>query len=183
MSFNENITLQELERTIQQKARALVNSILDAEELFKDLSQAGIYSQNVFARTLYSLPDTGKRVLSVDATNKQITCLAGANFFASFLVGRQINISGFVNAGNNSVDSDLITAKTNDSITLGNSTTLVNETDVDGARIKTNSFQDEKDIVNAAQATLTAMNEIFNFANNGASPVQGDRLALLRDFT
>jgi hypothetical protein len=183
MSFNENIDVDELESILQQHSRNLVNAILAAEESYQDLQQANIASTNVFTRTIYDLPDTGERVLSVNSSTKRIECQAGAGFFTGFQIGRNVTNTGFSNGANNSPDDTLITDAGSDFIELDNSTNLVTEADTVDARVKSDGFSDETDIVTAGENTSDAWHEIYNFVNNVASPVQGDRLALLRDFT
>lgn len=180
MTYKTRLTIADVERALQIPARTLLREITAAEEVYQDLLNAQD-SQTVLAwtRDLFAKPDTGNVTLSVNATTKVISCRTGANYFAGFEVGRDVQITNFTNAGNNQTTE--ITAQTNDSITIGDATGLVDETDDPNARCQQNPTQDEQDIVTAAVNAAAALHELYGAMTNVATTT-ADRAAKLRDF-
>lgn len=117
-----------------------------------------------WSRTLYGVGDTGSVTLTVDSAAKTISCLTGANLFANFRVGRDVQLTSFVNAGNNQTTE--ITAVAADSITIGSATGLVNETD-NSARAQENTTSEEQAIVTAVTAIRDRFSEGGDFLDNG----------------
>lgn len=181
MTYKTRYTFEEVERILQAPCRTLLREMGTGEEVYQDLLNAQD-SQTVLAwsRDLYNLPDTGNVSLSVVASTKTISCATGANFFQSFAIGRDVQVTNFTNAGNN-VTSE-VTARTNDSITLGNETGMVDETNDPNARVQQNPTQEQQDTVTAVVNTALSLHELYGALTNVATTT-ADRAAKLRDFT
>jgi hypothetical protein len=181
MTYKTRYTFEEVERILQIPCRTLLREMGSGEEVYQDLLNAQ-NSQTVLAwsRDLYGLPDTGNVTLSVNATTKVISCRTGANYFAGFQIGRDVQITNFTNAGNNQTTE--ITAQSNDSITVGDATGLVDETDDPNARVQQNPTQEQQDSVTAVVNTALSLHELYGALTNVATTT-ADRAAKLRDFT
>lgn len=106
-----------------------------------------------WGRILYGLADTGNATLTVDATLKRISCIAGAGLFANYTPGRDAQLTNFTNAGNNQTTE--ITAYINaDTVEIASATGLVDETDTN-ARVQENPTQPELDYVNKVNQFIT----------------------------
>lgn len=180
MSYSANISFEDAAREATIVCRTLIREIIAAEERYKYFLDA----QNgetvlSWSRSLYGLVDTGLSTLTVDATAKTISALPGSNAFLGITVGRNVQLNSFTNAGNNQTTE--ITAATPDTITIAGATGLVDETDT-SARVQENTIQSEQDSVQALIDAMFAVHEIYQFADNVATPTQGDRFSLLRDF-
>lgn len=181
MTYKTRYTFADVERILQSPCRTIIRELGSGEEAYQDLLNAQ-NSQTVLAwsRDLYDLPDTENVTLSVVASTKTISCRTGANYFAGFQIGRDVQVTNFTNAGNN-VTSE-VTAQTNDSITLGNETGMVDETDDVNARVQQNPTQAQQDTVTGVVNSALALHELYGAMTNVATTT-ADRAAKLRDFT
>jgi|GEM_PF-4454343 len=180
MAYKEDLTIANV--TARLKARSL--AILDAIDAGYDESLKLTDAQDgatvlAWSRILYQTGDTGNTTLTVDSAAKTISCLAGAGLFANFRVGRNIQTTNFTNAGNNV--TELITAKaSDDQITLGDATGLVNETDTN-ARGQENTTADEQVVVTAVTTVRDRFDQLKDAIDNVAVAT-ADRRADLQDW-
>jgi len=133
---------------------------------------------SVWSQTLYGTAQTGTATLTIDSVAKTISCLAGANLFSSFRVGRDVQLKSFSDAANNQTTE--ITAVTDDMITVVSST-LVDETDT-AAKAREAATTDEKAIVDALILNTDRLTEIQAALDNGVV-VTADRRGDLTDFS
>ena len=98
-----------------------------------------------WSRTLYGTVDTGNVTLTVDSAAKTVKCVAGANLFANARPGRDVQLTNFTNAGNNQT-TEITAVPDADTVTIGDATGLVNETD-GNARAQENTTAEEQAIV------------------------------------
>lgn len=180
MAYKEDLRISVVAAGLKERIEAILNAIDEGAKYADELTDA----QNgatvlAWSRILYGLADTSNATLTVDATAKTISCLAGANLFSGFTVGRDVQITNFTNAGNNqTVEVKTVTA---DVITLVDSSTgWVNETDTN-ARVQENPSQGEQDVVTAVTNTRSDLSELQDALDNVAVTT-ADRRSVLQDW-
>jgi len=189
MAYELDDTWEVVSREVSLISKQLVELLLKAEEKYQDITAAYVSSGNTdiaYARRLYQQPRTEKTRLKVDATAKTITHvdatgvkLTGSSLFASHQVGKDQNITNFTNAGNN-IANTLLTAKIdNETIEIGEASTLVNETGTGDERVQQQADTNQVDAVGELMATIEDLHEMYGALTNQAT-VTADRLAQLR---
>lgn len=170
--------------TVKSMLKEHINDVLLAIDSGAKLAQSLTDAQNgtttlAWSRVLYGTADTDNSTLTVNATAKTVSCLAGAGLFSAFRVGRNVQLTNFTNAGNNQTVE--IKAVTADTITLvDTSTGWVNETDTN-ARAQENTTIAEQDVVTAIIATRDDLTELKNALDNVAVATS-DRRSVLADW-
>lgn len=180
MSYKADLSISVVESRLKIHSNALLEAIDAAYSEYLKLTDAqdGV-SNLLWARLLFDLADTDFATLTVDATAKTISCLAGANLFANFRVGRDVQLSGFTQGGNNQTEE--VKTVTDDMITLVDTASgLVNETDTN-ARVQEASTTVENDRVTAVVATKDRFKELKDAIDNVAVST-ADRRDELSDF-
>jgi len=179
MAYRGTLTRADVNRILTQRSKVLMREIKAGLEDYKTLLDAQ-NSQSVadWTRDLEGLADTKSASLTIVAATGVISCISGANLFAGFRIGRDVQTSSFTNAGNNILETEIL-AQTPDSITIA-TTGLVDETDTN-ARCQEVPIQAEKDETNAAIATALAFKK-FDDLGTGATVTAEDLYALLRDY-
>ena len=180
MSYKEDLTIATVTARLKTVSLDLLNAIDQGYDESMKLTDAQDGATVLaWSRILYQLADTGNTTLTVDATAKTVSCLAGAGLFANHRVGRNIQFTNFTNGGNNV--TTLITAKaSDDQITIGNEGGLVNETDTN-ARGQENPTQSEQDVVTAVTAVRDRFDQLKDAIDNVAVAT-ADRRADLQDW-
>lgn len=180
MAYKGELRIATVEARLKEKITAAIDALDAAAKLATELTDA----QNgatvlAWSRILYGLADTANATLTVDVATKTVSCLAGANLFSGFRVGRDVQLTNFTNAGNNqTVEIKTVTA---DSITLvDTSTGWVNETDTN-ARGQENPTADEQAKVTAITNARTYLSDGADFLDN-AAVATADRRATLMDW-
>lgn len=174
MPHNEDLTWADVVRKIEAPCRILLREIPAAEEVRLDLIAAQNGATDLaWGRTLFECFDTKNVTLTINETANTVACQAGANLFANARVGRDVQLTGWVDADNNQTTE--ITAKIDsDTIEIANHTgTLVNATE--DARAQENPMQFELDKIDDLQATMVGIGNIDTTFNTNAE--------LLRDFS
>lgn len=180
MPHNDEITWADAVKKIEAPCRILLRELPAAEEVRLDLIAAQDSATDLaWGRILFETGDTRTSTLTVTASTKVINCLTGANLFSGFRVGRNVQLSAFTNAGNNQTTE--ITAVDSDSITVGDATGLVDETDT-AARAQENPDSIELDKIDDLQATMVGIEDL-NKALNNTTITASDIIGLLRDFS
>lgn len=180
MPANTDLTFTDEVRKLEAPCKILLRELAAADAVYLDITddQDGI-TDLAWGRILFETTDTQNTTLIMDAVAKTVSCRTGANLFANIRVGRNVQITSFLTAGNNQTTE--ITAKiSNDTIEIGNATGLVSETDTT-ARAQENPEQFELDKINELQATALALHELYGALTNEITTT-ADRAALLRDF-
>lgn len=166
MANKTSLSIAVVEAGLKKHCNAVLNAIDDAARFADQLTDAQDGdTTTVWGRTLYNTANTGKVTLTVDATAKTVSCLSGAGLFAGFRVGRDVNLNQFSEAGNNQTTE--ITAVADDTITIGNATGLVDETDTT-ANARENPTNDEKDIVDSVVTVMAVLGELKDALDNTA---------------
>lgn len=168
---------------VLQELKVVNNEITQAIDSGASLAARLVDAQDgentaVWSQTLYGTAQTGTATLTIDAVAKTISCLAGANLFSGFRVGRDAQLKSFTDAANNQT-SEIITV-TDDMITVV-STTLVNETDTT-AKAREAATADEKAIVDALILNTDRLTELQSALDNGVVAT-ADRRGDLTDFS
>lgn len=164
MANKSKLRISVVEAGLKEHCNAVLNAIDNAAAYAAELTDAQDGDlTNVWGRTLYATANTGKVTLTINATAKTVTCLAGAGLFINFRVGRDVQLALFSNGANN--QSTEITAVTEDSITVGNATGLVDETDT-ASRATENIASDEKDFVDEIIVTKARFTELQSGLDN-----------------
>jgi len=180
MAYKEDLSIAVVAGRLKIHSNALLDAIdVGYSEYLKLTDAQGGVSDALWARVLFALADTNFATLTVVASAKTISCLTGANLFANFRVGRDIQLSGFTNGGNNQTEE--IKTVTDDMITLVDGATgLVDETDTN-ARGQESASTDETAIVTAAVAAKDRFKELKDALDNVAVST-ADRRADLMDW-
>lgn len=132
-----------------------------------------------WSRILYNVLDTGNVTLTVDSAAKTISGPTGSGYFANARVGRDVQLTNFTNAGNNQT-TEITAVPNNDTITIGNATGLVNETDTN-ARAQENTTVEEQAIVTTVTTVRSRFSEMQDALDNTAVTT-ADRRADLMDW-
>ena len=180
MAYTSDLRLATVQALLKEKINNVIAAIDDGADLAKRLTDAQDGSTVLaWSRVLFGTADTGNNTLTVNATAKTVSCLAGAGLFSAFRVGRNVQLTNFTNAGNNqTVEIKTVTA---DTITLvDTSTGWVNETDTN-ARGQENTTLTEQDVVTAITNARTSLSELKNALDNVAVAT-ADRRAILMDW-
>lgn len=180
MAYKQDLTIANVQSRLKTVCLDLLNAVDQGYDEYLKLTDAQDGATVLaWSRILYQLADTGNTTLTVDAAAKTVSCLAGAGLFANFRVGRNIQFTNFTNAGN--LVTTLITAKaSDDQVTIGNETGLVNETDTN-ARGQENPTQPELDIVTAVTTVRDRFSQLKDAIDNVAVAT-ADRRADLQDW-
>ena len=166
MANKDDLRISVVSGGLKLHCTAVLDAIDDAAKYAGQLTDAqDSLTDLAWGRVLFGLGDTGQATLTVDATAKTISCLAGAALFANYTVGRDVQLTNFTNGGNNQTTE--ITAVADDSITIGNATGLVNETD-NNARAQESPKPDESDQVTAVNAVKDRLTELKDALDNTA---------------
>lgn len=181
MAYKTELRIATVAERLKAHCRALIQTIDDAySEYLKITDARNGQGVNIWSRVLYGTGDTGQVTLTVNATEKSVACLTGANLFSNYRVGRDINLSGFTNSENNQNNIEIITV-TDDKLTLDQSSTgWISETDTT-ARVRENATSLEEDVVQAVIDTVARFDELKDALDNG-SVATADRRADLMDF-
>ena len=160
MPYNEEFRWEDAVRKMEIASRTLLREIQAGEEVYQDILRAqGGVTDVTWGRTLFNTAETGEITLSVNATTKVISGPSGGNYFASFRIGRDTKLSGFTNGGNNQTTE--VTARTNDSITIGDATGLVDETDTSNAECQENPSTEELEFIDGLQASIVGLHDLY----------------------
>ena len=182
MPINEEFYWEDASRKMEYTCKILLRELPAAEEVYQDLLAAQDTATDLaWGRILFQTVDTKTTTLVVDATAKTVSCRAGANLFANVQVGRNVQLTGFTNAGNNQT-TEITSKVSNDAIGIADATGLVDETDT-AARAQENPEQYQLDKIDALQATALAVHELWDALDNASTIAVKDRAALLRDFS
>jgi len=161
MANKDNLRISVVEEGLKEHCNAVIDAIDAAADYAVKLTDAQDGGTVLaFSRTLYNVADTGQATLTVNAAGTTVSCLTGANLFANYRVGRDVQLTNFTNAGNNQTTE--ITAVSADSITIGGAVGLVNETD-NNARAQENTNAEEQAIVTA----ITTVRDRFTQMQDG----------------
>jgi len=179
MANKDDLRINVVEDGLRTHCNAIIDAI-DAAAAYADNLTDAQNGSTVLAwsRILYNVSDTGQATLTVDSAAKTISCLTGANLFSNFRVGRDVQLTNFTNAGNNQTTE--ITVVSNDSITIGSATGLVNETDTN-ARAQENTSSTEQDKVTSVTTVRDRFSQGKDFLDN-AVVATADRRADLQDW-
>jgi len=179
MTYSKDVTIDVAMRSVGDLAAAMVSAIIRAEEGYNNLLEAkGADDADIWARRLHSLPTTGTTKLTIDATAKTVFCITGANLFSRFLVGRTVQLSGFTDPANNDTGF-LVTEVGGEYITLGDSTTLVEEIGVGSELVEAEATTEETERTQAMIDAGIALHDIWECANN-VVVAQGERMDFWR---
>lgn len=165
MANKEDLRISVVKDGLKTRCLAVLDALDEAADYAVKLTDA----QNggtvlAWSRTLYGVGDTGSVTLTVDSAAKTVSCLAGAGLFANFRIGRDVQLTSFVNAGNNQT-TEITTRPDDDTIGIANATGLVNETD-STARAQENTTSEEQAIVTAVTAIRDRFSEGGDFLDN-----------------
>lgn len=152
MANKSDLRIAVVKEGLKTRTSAVIQALDNAQAYVAELTDAQDGATSLaWSRILYGLADTGSVTLTVTvgSPNAVISCLTGANLFDGFTVGRDVQITSFVNAGNNKTTE--ILAQTSDSITVIN-TGMVNETDA-SARCQVNPTAVENGVVDDVVST------------------------------
>ena len=178
MAYKDDLRISTVAARLKETGTAIIDAIDAGTRLSTELLDAqGSDSILEFSRRLYGLADTGESTLTVDATLKKISCLAGANLFSGFRVGRNVQLTNFTNAGNNQTE-EVKEVSADYIIFVDTSTGWVNETDTD-ARAQEDPTQPEQDVVSAVAATRQDMAELQDALDNAAVATSNRRAVLM----
>ena len=181
MAYKDDLSVGTVIDGLKQHTNAILKAIDEAADYAVRLTDAqdGQSAKN-WGRSLYNQPDTKKTTLTITASTKVVSCPAGAGLFSGFQVSREVQITQFTNGGNNQTTLITAVAADGDSITIGNATGLVDETDTD-ARVRQNPLAEEEDVVDAIIATRARFTELKDALDNTAVTT-ADRRADLMDW-
>lgn len=180
MTNKDSLRIAVVEDGLKKHCRAVLDVIDDAATYADELTDAQDGGTNLaWGRTLFNTADTGSVTLTVTvgSPNAVVSCLTGANLFANFRVGRDVQLTSFTNGGNNKTTE--ILEQTNDSITVIN-TSMVNETD-NTARAQENTTSEEGDIVTDIVSVRDRFSQLKDALDNTAVAT-ADRRADLQDW-
>lgn len=179
MANKGDLRIAVVEDAIKTVNNALLKAINDAYDLSLRLTDAQDGDTVLgWSRILFDMADTGSVKLTMTATTKKLSCVAGSGLLDGFVTGRKVQITGFtVNATNN--QTALITAVGTDEITIGDATDLVDEVDT-SARAQMNTTSDEQGRVTGITNQATEYSAAKDFLDNEAV-VTKDRRDIFMD--
>lgn len=159
MAYREELSWDEVKQKMLAPCRTLIREIAAAKEVSAYMADAqDTLTDLAWGRILFDTGDTRNVTLTIDATAKTIECLPGAGLFEKHKVGRDVQITGFVTAGNNQT-TEITSKVSNDKIGISSATGLVNETDTT-ARAQGNPDSIEQDWIDKLQLATAALDSI-----------------------
>lgn len=165
MAYKEDLTIANVQSRLKTVCLDLLNAVDQGYDEFLKLTDAQNGATTLaWSRILYQVGDTGSVTLTVDSAAKTVSCITGAGLFANFRIGRDVQLTSFVNAGNNQT-TEITARPDDDTITIGNATGLVNETD-STARAQENTTSEEQAIVTAVIAVRDRFDEFKDCMDN-----------------
>ena len=178
MANKEDLRIAVVKDGLKIRSLAILDALNDAADYAVRLTDAQDGGTVLaWSRTLYGVGDTGSVTLIVDSAAKTVKCQTGAGLFANFRVGRDVQLTSFVNAGNNQT-TEITARPDDDTITIGSATGLVNETDT-SARAQENTTAEEQAIVTAIVAVRDRFSEGEDFLDNVAVSTANRRADLM----
>lgn len=179
MAFEDNLRIEAIEREIRGVGKAQLNQTIAANEYYENVTEwVGGRASQIVAQDWYGLPNTREQFLTLTSGTKTIACKTNFAVFAPFAVGDEVALAGFTTGGNNI--NGFITAKTdNDTIVLGDSTFIGDDTATGTERVRKRATTQQVAAVDAIIAAAAVFKAQYDVIVN-VLVTQADRIGDLR---